>query len=491
METWLKRGSAEAEAVEADAKVREAVERILDNVARRGDAAVRELSIRFDGWDRDDYRLTPAETDACLSRLIRRDAEDIRFAQEQVRNFARHQREALRDVEVETLPGVVLGHKNIPVGSAGCYVPGGKYPLLASAHMSVVTAKVAGVPRIVTCAPPYQGGPAPAIVAAQHLAGADEIYCLGGVQAVAAMALGTRSIAPVDLLIGPGNAYVAEAKRQLFGRVGIDLLAGPTETLVIADETVDGELCATDLLGQAEHGPDSPAVLLTTSERLARETMAEVERLLTILPTASVARQAWDRHGAVCVAESDEAMVRIADRIASEHVQVMTRDPDYFLRHLHNYGSLFLGPRTNVAFGDKVIGTNHTLPTRGKARGTRVASGSASLAQDLHVSEGPDRRGVGPPRRLLLAALRPGGLRRPRRAGEHPRPPLRGPRRALRRGRRSRRARLISTRTSQGSGRYAPGNPELQAQRPGAQQPLLPVLDPPGRGRPGAGRRPR
>jgi sulfopropanediol 3-dehydrogenase len=287
-----------------------------------------------------------------------------------VRNFARRQREALQDVEVETLPGVVLGHKNIPVGSAGCYVPGGKYPLLASAHMSVVTAKVAGVPRVVTCAPPYQGRPAAAIVAAQHLAGADEIYCLGGVQAIGAMALGTKLIAPIDMLVGPGNAFVAEAKRQLFGRVGIDLLAGPTETLVIADETVDGELCATDLLGQAEHGPDSPAVLLTTCEKLARDTMSEVERLLRILPTAAVARQAWEGHGAVCVAESDEEMVRIADHIASEHVQVMTRDPDYFLRNLCNYGALFLGPRTNVAYGDKVIGTNHTLPTRKAARYT-------------------------------------------------------------------------------------------------------------------------
>ncbi|AMV37969.1 histidinol dehydrogenase [Planctomyces sp. SH-PL62] len=370
METWLKRGGDQAEATATDARVRETVERILDDVARRGDAAVRELSVKFDGWDRDDYRLSPAEIDACLAQLSRREIEDVEFAQAQVRNFAQAQREALRDVEVETLPGVVLGHKNIPVGSAGCYVPGGKYPMLASAHMSVVTAKVAGVPRVVTCAPPYQGKPAAAIVAAQHLAGADAIYCLGGVQAVAAMALGTESIAAVDILVGPGNAFVAEAKRQLFGRVGIDLLAGPTETLVIADETVDAELCATDLLGQAEHGPDSPAILLTTSEKLARETIAEVERLLKILPTAAVARQAWDRQGAVCVAESDEAMVRIADQIASEHVQVMTRDPDYFLRNMRNYGALFLGPRTNVAFGDKVIGTNHTLPTRKAARYT-------------------------------------------------------------------------------------------------------------------------
>jgi sulfopropanediol 3-dehydrogenase len=370
LETWLKRGVDRAEEAEADAKVRETVERILADITRRGDVAVRELSVQFDGWDRDDYRLTPSEIEGCLSQLSGRDIDDIKFAQEQVRNFARHQREALRDMEVETLPGVVLGHKNIPVGSAGCYVPGGKYPLLASAHMSVVTAKVAGVRRVVTCAPPYRGRPAAAIVAAQHLAGADEIFCLGGIQAVAAMALGTRTIDPVDMLVGPGNRFVAEAKRQLFGRVGIDLFAGPTETLVIADETVDGELCATDLLGQAEHGPDSPAILLTTSETLARDTLAQVERLLKILPTAEVARQAWESHGAVCLAESDEEIVRIADRIASEHVQVMTRDPDYFLRNMSNYGALFLGPRTNVAYGDKVIGTNHTLPTRRAARYT-------------------------------------------------------------------------------------------------------------------------
>lgn len=370
MENWIKRGADAAETAAVDASVRETVERILDDVARRGDEAVRELSIKFDGWDRQDYRLTAAEVEACVAQLRPRDLEDVRFAQAQVRNFAEHQRAALRDVEVETLPGVVLGHKNIPVQSAGCYVPGGKYPLLASAHMSVVTAKVAGVPRIVTCAPPYGGKPAPAIVAAQHLAGADEIYCLGGVQAVAAMALGTASIAPVDMLVGPGNAFVAEAKRQLFGRVGIDLLAGPTETLVIADETVDAELCATDLLGQAEHGPDSPAILLTTSEKLARATIAEVERLLKVLPTAAVASRAWAAHGGVCVAADDAEMVRIADRIASEHVQVMTRDPDYFLANMRNYGALFLGPRTNVAYGDKVIGTNHTLPTRKAARYT-------------------------------------------------------------------------------------------------------------------------
>ena len=369
-ERWLKRGQDQTEVVAADKRVRDTVEGILTDIAARGDSAVRELSVKFDQWDRDDYRLTSAEIEGCLSQLGKRDIEDITFAQAQVRNFAEKQREALRDIEVETLPGVVLGHRNIPVGSAGCYVPGGKYPLLASAHMSVITAKVAGVPRIITCAPPYQGKLAPAIVAAQHLAGADEIYCLGGIQAVGAMALGTESISPVDMLVGPGNAYVAEAKRQLFGRVGIDLFAGPTETLVIADDSVDGELCATDLLGQAEHGPDSPAVLLTTSERLARDTMQQVERLLAILPTAEIARQAWATHGAVCVVDDDEEMVRVADRIASEHVQVMTRDPDYFLTHMRNYGALFLGPRTNVAYGDKVIGTNHTLPTKGAARYT-------------------------------------------------------------------------------------------------------------------------
>jgi sulfopropanediol 3-dehydrogenase len=370
LENWLKQGRDESEVMAADSKVREAVEEMLRDISERGDEAVRELSIRFDKYDRDNYQLSEEEIQGCLSQLSRREIDDIKFAQTQVRNFARKQRDSILDVEVETLPGVVLGHKNIPIGSAGCYVPGGKYPLLASAHMSLITAKVAGVPRVITCAPPFLGKPAPAIVAAQHLGGADEIYCLGGIQAVGAMALGTKSIARVDILVGPGNAYVAEAKRQLFGRVGIDLFAGPTETLVIADESVDGELCATDLLGQAEHGPDSPAILLTTSEKLAHETMKEVERLLAILPTAPIARKAWEACGAVCVVDSDEEMVRVADRIASEHVQVMTRDPDYFLTNMRNYGAMFLGPRTNVAFGDKVIGTNHTLPTKKAARYT-------------------------------------------------------------------------------------------------------------------------
>ena len=370
MARFLKRGRDADAVAEDDAKVRATVEGILADIKARGDAAVRELSIRFDKWDRQNFRLSEGEIQACLDQLTPRDLEDIRFAQTQVRNFAEHQKAALRDIEVETLPGVVLGHRNIPVNSVGCYVPGGKYPLLASAHMSVVTAKVAGCKRIITCAPPFEGRPAPASVAAQHLAGADEIYCLGGIQAVGAMALGTESISPVDMLVGPGNAFVAEAKRQLYGRVGIDLFAGPTETLIIADETVDGEICATDLLGQAEHGPNSPAVLLTTSEKLARETMAEVERLLTILPTAAIARKAWEDYGEVIICDSEDEMVAEADRIASEHVQVMTRDPDYFLQHMTNYGALFLGPRTNVSYGDKVIGTNHTLPTKKSARYT-------------------------------------------------------------------------------------------------------------------------
>jgi sulfopropanediol 3-dehydrogenase len=370
MAIWLKTAKSAEERAQDDAKVRETVERALDQIAWHGDAAVREMSRSFDRWDPQSFRLSESEIEACLAQLSEQDLDDIRFAQEQVRGFAEKQKACLLDLEVETLPGVILGHKHIPVASVGCYVPGGKYPLLASAHMSVVTAKVAGCGRIITCAPPFEGRPAPAIVAAQHLAGADEIYCLGGIQAVGAMALGTESIRPVDMLVGPGNAYVAEAKRQLFGRVGIDLFAGPTETLVIADETVDGELCATDLLGQAEHGPTSPAVLLTSSERLARDTMREVERQLRLLPTGEVAGQAWRDYGQVIVAADFAEMVRIADEIASEHVQVMTSDDDYFLHRMTNYGALFLGPRTNVSYGDKVIGTNHTLPTRGAARYT-------------------------------------------------------------------------------------------------------------------------
>jgi sulfopropanediol 3-dehydrogenase len=370
----LKTAKPEFERAEDDAKVRLTVEAALSDIASRGDAAVREMSQRFDGHSPETFRLSDREIESALSRVAKRDLEDIRFAQAQVRNFAEKQREALRDIEVETLPGVVLGHKNIPVNSVGCYVPGGKYPMVASAHMSVVTAKVAGVKRIAATAPPERTSegtrPHPAIVAAMHFAGANEIYSLGGIQAVGAMALGTASIAPVDMLVGPGNAFVAEAKRQLYGRVGIDLFAGPTETLVVADETVDGEICATDLLGQAEHGPTSPAILLTNSEKLARDTMREVERLLKILPTGEIAGKAWADLGEVIVCDDEAEMVREADRIASEHVQVMTRDPDYFLNNMKNYGSLFLGPRTNVAYGDKVIGTNHTLPTKKAARYT-------------------------------------------------------------------------------------------------------------------------
>ena len=370
MARWLKQGLPEEEKRAQDAKVRETVETILADIERRGDEAVRELSIRFDDWHREDFQLSPEEIKTCLDEVPESVLDDIRFAQAQIRNFAEIQRSALQDVEEETLPGVVLGHRNIPVGAVGCYVPGGKYPMVASAHMSVVTAKVAGVKRIVTCAPPFEGRPSAAIVAAQHLAGADEIYCLGGVQAIGAMALGTASLAPVDMLVGPGNPFVAEAKRQLFGRVGIDLLAGPTETLIIADETSDAEICATDLLGQAEHGPTSPAILLTDSQELAEATMGEVERQLGVLPTGEVAGKAWADYGQVIVAEDAEEMLQIAEGIASEHVQVMTADPDFFLEGLTNYGSLFLGHRTNVAFGDKVIGTNHTLPTRRAARYT-------------------------------------------------------------------------------------------------------------------------
>ena len=370
MARTLKTGISDDAKADADAKVRKTVEEMLAQIERRGDAAVREYSAKLDRWSPKEFRLSRADIDACYARVSARERADIEFAQAQIRGFAQIQKDALRDVEQETMPGVILGHKNIPVNSIGSYVPGGKYPMVASAHMSVVTAKVAGVKRIATCAPPYEGGPNPAIVVAQDLGGADEIYCLGGVQAVGAMALGTESVRPVDMLVGPGNMYVAEAKRQLFGRVGIDLFAGPTETLVIADDTVDGELCAADLLGQAEHGPTSPATLLTDSEALARATIAEVERQLKILPTGDTAGQAWRDYGQVIVCDSTEEMVEIADRIAAEHVQVMTRDPQYFLDHMTNYGALFLGPETNVSYGDKVIGTNHTLPTRRAARYT-------------------------------------------------------------------------------------------------------------------------
>jgi sulfopropanediol 3-dehydrogenase len=367
---YLKTGRNAADRADDDAKTSDIVRGILADVTTGGDNALRALSRRFDDWDPPSFRLSETEIEAALGQVAARDLADIKFAQAQVRNFAEHQMASLQPLEVETMPGVVLGHRHIPVNSVGCYVPGGAYPLIAAAHMSVVTAKVAGVKRIVAASPPNRGGAHPAIVAAMHLGGADEIYVLGGVQAVAAMALGTQTIAAVDMLVGPGNKFVAEAKRQLFGRVGIDLFAGPTETLIIADDSADGELCATDLLGQAEHGPTSPAVLLTTSDALARDTMAQIERLLKILPTAPTARAAWEEYGAVIVCQSRDEMVREADRLAFEHVTILTSEPDYFLENLTNYGALFLGHRTTVSYGDKVIGTNHTLPTGGAARYT-------------------------------------------------------------------------------------------------------------------------
>ncbi|MFW5709643.1 MAG: histidinol dehydrogenase [Chloroflexota bacterium] len=367
---YVKKGKSVDEKAQADAKVQETVRTILADVQARGDAAVRELSQKFDNWNPDDFLLSEAKIKEIIDSLPQQVVNDIKFAQEQVRNFARIQREALRDVEVETLPGVILGHKNIPVNSVGCYVPGGRYPMVASAHMSVLTARTAGVKRIVACTPPINGEIPAATVAAMHFGGADSIYLLGGIQAMAAMAYGAVGIEPVDMIVGPGNAYVAEAKRQLFGVVGIDLLAGPTEVLVIADDTSDVEICATDLLGQAEHGPTSPAVLLTTSKELADNIQAEIDRQLETLPTADLAGIAWSDYGEIILCDTDAEMVQVADEIASEHVEVLTRDPQYFLDHMTNYGALFLGPRTNVAYGDKIIGTNHTLPTRKAGRYT-------------------------------------------------------------------------------------------------------------------------
>ena len=366
----LKTAKPVAAQAEIASQVRDVVADIIANVGRRGDAAVREYSKQFDQWDPVSFRLSDEEIAACVASLSEQEIGDIKFAQEQVRRFAQVQKAALVDVEVETLPGVILGHKNIPVNSVGCYIPGGKYPLLASAHMSVLTAKVAGVKRVVAAAPPFDGRPHPAIVTAMYLAGADEIYCLGGVQAIAALALGTDTFAPVDMVVGPGNAYVAEAKRQLYGKIGIDLIAGPTETLVIADETSDAEIVVADLLGQAEYGVNSPAVFLTNCAALADAIPAEIERQLAVLPTAAVASVAWRDYGEIILCDTVEELVQEADRIASEHVQVMTRDPLYFLEHMTNYGALFLGERTNVSYGDKVIGTNHTLPTTKSARYT-------------------------------------------------------------------------------------------------------------------------
>jgi sulfopropanediol 3-dehydrogenase len=367
---FVKAGIDAATAMEVDAKVRKTVEDILEGIRAHGDVKIRELSETFDKWTPKSFRLSADEIDEIVSGLPQQTLDDIAFAQAQVRRFAEAQRSALREIEVETLPGVFLGHKNIPVASVGCYIPGGRYPMVASAHMSVVTAKVAGVKRIVACTPPSQGKPPAATIAAMHMGGADEIYVLGGIQAVAAMGLGTETIQAVDMIVGPGNAFVAEAKRQLFGRVGIDLLAGPTEVLVIADHTADVAMVATDLLGQAEHGPTSPVVLITTSDELARALPQEIEKQLGVLPTAEVARKAWDSYGQIILVESIEEAVEQADLLASEHVEVLTENPDYFLQNMTNYGALFLGPETNVAYGDKVIGTNHTLPTKRAARYT-------------------------------------------------------------------------------------------------------------------------
>ncbi|WP_299024687.1 histidinol dehydrogenase [uncultured Sulfitobacter sp.] len=367
---YLKRGKSDAERGEDDAKTRAAVEATLADIEARGDAAVRELSEKFDNYSPENFKLSQDEIDALIAQVTPQEMIDLKFAQENVRKFAQAQRDSMLNIEVEMQPGVILGHKNIPVQSVGCYVPGGKFPMVASAHMSVATAAVAGVPRIIACTPPFNGKPNPAVIAAMHLGGAHEIYVMGGIQAVGAMAIGTQTIDPVHLLVGPGNAFVAEAKRQLFGRVGIDLFAGPTETMVIADETVDAEICATDLLGQAEHGYNSPCVLLTNSRKLAEATLAEIDRLLQILPTAGTARVSWEEYGEVIVCDTYDEMLHMADEIASEHVQVMTDRDDWFLEHMTCYGALFLGARTNVANGDKVIGTNHTLPTKKAGRYT-------------------------------------------------------------------------------------------------------------------------
>ncbi|WP_054636682.1 MULTISPECIES: histidinol dehydrogenase [Bacillaceae] len=370
MATFIKKGKSEQEIQEADTKVQEAVSGIIKNIEENGDSAVRELSEKFDKWSPESFRLSEEDIQKVIESVPEQVKEDIKFAQEQIKNFAEHQKDSIKDIEVETRPGVFLGHKNIPVNSVGCYIPGGRYPMVASSHMSILTAKVAGVKRVIACTPPAQGEIPVSTVYAMHMAGADEIYILGGVQAMTAMSVGTETIDPVDMIVGPGNAFVAEAKRQLYGRVGIDLFAGPTETLVIADETSDAEIVATDLLGQAEHGPTSPSALITTSRKLAEELEDEIQRQLKVLPTADVAEVAWRDNGTIILVDSLEEAVVEADKLAYEHVEVLTEDPNYFLENLTNFGGLFLGPETNVAYGDKVIGTNHTLPTKKAARYT-------------------------------------------------------------------------------------------------------------------------
>ena len=361
---YIKKRSESNNVSEDKSSIEETVRSILSEIRERGDAALEHYSGHFDNWSPANFRLSEDEIDTAISKLNKSEIEDIKFAQKQIRHFAQKQLETMNELEVETLPGVFLGHKHIPIENVGCYVPGGRYPMVASAHMSVLTAKVAGAKRVIACAPPYNGGAHPATIAAMHFAGADEIYLIGGVQAIGAMGIGTEKIEPVNMIVGPGNSYVAEAKKQMFGEIGIDLIAGPTETLVIADDTSDGEICATDLLGQAEHGPTSPAILITDSEKLAEDTLSEIDRLLDILPTANITKGSWENFGEIILCEDQEDMLIEANKLAYEHVQVMTKDPSYFLKNLKNFGSLFLGQETNVAYGDKVIGTNHTLPTK-------------------------------------------------------------------------------------------------------------------------------
>ena len=371
---YIKKRSDSNNASEDKSSFEETVRSILGDIRKRGDAALEHYSGYFDNWNPKNFRLSQEEIDTAISKLSESEIEDIRFAQNQIRNFAQKQLETMNELEVETLPGVFLGHKHIPIENVGCYVPGGRYPMVASAHMSVLTAKVAGAKRVIACAPPYNGGAHPATIAAMHFAGADEIYLIGGVQAIGAMGIGTEKIESVNMIVGPGNSYVAEAKKQMFGEIGIDLIAGPTETLVIADDTSDGEICATDLLGQAEHGPTSPAILITDSERLAEDTLNEIHRLLKILPTANITKGSWENFGEIILCKDQEDMLIEANKLAYEHVQVMTKDPSYFLKNLKNFGSLFLGQETNVAYGDKVIGTNHTLPTKEASKYTGAVS---------------------------------------------------------------------------------------------------------------------